>query len=146
MPTGNEAKDLRVLHGPENAVAYSRPHIVSRTSTPVTERPGAPVDVARISIQPRRPAVRSVRYLAYAAGKRAFDIVGAVALLLVFSPLMLVISLLLWMEGGSVIYRHRRVGRNGRMFDCLKFRTMVPNADQVLRELLDWSSRSGAVA
>jgi|HigsolmetaAR201D_1030396.scaffolds.fasta_scaffold00842_7 Sugar transferases involved in lipopolysaccharide synthesis len=153
MPTGNEAKDLRVLHGPENAVAYSRPHIVSRTSTPVTERPGAPVDVARIdtgalasrredadgwtSIQPRRPAVRSVRYLAYAAGKRAFDIVGAVALLLVFSPLMLVISLLLWMEGGSVIYRHRRVGRNGRMFDCLKFRTMVPNADQVLRELLE---------
>ena len=81
--------------------------------------------------------MRSVRYLAYAAGKRAFDIVGAVALLLVFSPLMLVISLLLWMEGGSVIYRHRRVGRNGRMFDCLKFRTMVPNADQVLGELLE---------
>jgi lipopolysaccharide/colanic/teichoic acid biosynthesis glycosyltransferase len=36
-----------------------------------------------------------------------------------------------------VIYRHWRVGRNGQMFSCLKFRTMVPNADQVLRDLLE---------
>ena len=35
-----------------------------------------------------------------------------------------------------MIYRHRRVGRGGQMFFCLKFRTMVPNADQVLRDLL----------
>lgn len=50
---------------------------------------------------------------------------------------MLAIALLMRKNSGSVIYKHRRVGRDGRMFECLKFRTMVPNADQVLRELLE---------
>jgi lipopolysaccharide/colanic/teichoic acid biosynthesis glycosyltransferase len=49
---------------------------------------------------------------------------------------MLVIVLLLRKDGGPVIYRHWRIGRDGRSFQCLKFRSMVPNADDVLRELL----------
>jgi Undecaprenyl-phosphate galactose phosphotransferase WbaP len=69
--------------------------------------------------------------------KRTFDVVGAIVLGVVFSPLMIVISLLLRSEGGCVLYRHRRVGRNGRAFECLKFRSMVPDADRVLRELLE---------
>lgn len=72
-----------------------------------------------------------------AVAKRTLDILGALALGLIFSPLMLVIVVLTRREGGSVIYKHRRVGLNGKMFGCLKFRTMVPNADQVLRELLE---------
>lgn len=72
-----------------------------------------------------------------AALKRAFDIVGAGVLGLVFSPLMLVITLLLRNEGSPVIYRHRRVGRDGKTFECLKFRSMVPDAERKLRELLD---------
>jgi exopolysaccharide production protein ExoY len=72
-----------------------------------------------------------------AFAKRVLDIVGAVILGLVFSPLIGVIVFLMRKGGGSVIYRHRRVGHGGRMFSCLKFRTMVPNADQVLRELLE---------
>jgi len=72
-----------------------------------------------------------------ALAKRLLDIVGALLLGVVFSPLMLLIVLLTHREGGSVIYEHRRVGRGGRMFGCLKFRTMVSNADQVLRDLLD---------
>lgn len=71
-----------------------------------------------------------------AFGKRLVDVIGAIVLGLVFSPLIIVIVFLMRQSGGSVIYRHRRVGRGGRMFSCLKFRTMVPNADQVLRELL----------
>jgi lipopolysaccharide/colanic/teichoic acid biosynthesis glycosyltransferase len=55
---------------------------------------------------------------------------------LVFSPLIVVIVFMMRKSGASVIYKHRRVGRGGQMFSCLKFRTMVPNADQVLRELL----------
>jgi Undecaprenyl-phosphate galactose phosphotransferase WbaP len=84
------------------------------------------------------PAIPSVAPTGGAAvAKRALDIVGAVVLGLVFMPLILVIVFLMRKEGGSVIYRHRRVGRGGQMFSCLKFRTMVPNADQVLRELLE---------
>jgi exopolysaccharide production protein ExoY len=69
--------------------------------------------------------------------KRLLDVVGAIALGLLFSPLIITIVLLMRCDGSSVIYRHRRVGRSGKMFSCLKFRTMVPNADQVLRDLLE---------
>ena len=73
----------------------------------------------------------------YEGAKRVLDVVGAVVLAAVFSPLILSIAVLMHRKGGSVIYKHRRIGRNGNAFECLKFRTMVPNADQVLRELLE---------
>jgi Undecaprenyl-phosphate galactose phosphotransferase WbaP len=69
--------------------------------------------------------------------KRILDIAGAGVLGLVFLPLIVTIVILLRREGGSVIFRHRRVGRDGKPFDCLKFRSMVPDADRVLRELLE---------
>jgi lipopolysaccharide/colanic/teichoic acid biosynthesis glycosyltransferase len=64
---------------------------------------------------------------------------SAVVLAVVFAPLILAIVLLALTrrESGSIIYRHRRIGQDGRAFECLKFRTMVPNAEQVLRELLE---------
>ncbi|HEV2270401.1 MAG TPA: sugar transferase [Steroidobacteraceae bacterium] len=73
----------------------------------------------------------------YAAAKRILDVAGAIVLAAVFSPLILLIAVRMRQEGGSIIYKHRRIGRDGRAFECLKFRTMVPNADQVLRELLE---------
>ena len=73
----------------------------------------------------------------YAPAKRVLDVVGAIVLAMVFSPLIFAIAVLMRREGGSIIYKHRRVGRDGQAFECLKFRTMVPNADQVLRELLE---------
>lgn len=69
--------------------------------------------------------------------KRIFDILGAAILGIVFSPLIVAVAILLRREGGAVIFRHRRIGRNGQAFDCLKFRSMVPNADRVLRDLLE---------
>lgn len=68
--------------------------------------------------------------------KRTVDMVGAVVALLLLAPLMLVIAALLLLDGGPVFYRHRRVGWEGRPFDCLKFRTMVRDADIVLRDCL----------
>lgn len=68
--------------------------------------------------------------------KRVVDVCGALAIGLVASPVVLVVVLAMWYEGGPIIYRHKRVGRGGRLFECLKFRTMVPNADQILREVL----------
>jgi Undecaprenyl-phosphate galactose phosphotransferase WbaP len=70
------------------------------------------------------------------AAKRLLDIVGALALAVVLSPLLLVVGLALAGDREAIIYSHSRTGRHGRSFGCLKFRTMVPNADQVLRDLL----------
>jgi Undecaprenyl-phosphate galactose phosphotransferase WbaP len=69
--------------------------------------------------------------------KRAFDIVGAVFLSILLSPLILAIITLIRIEGQPVLFWHKRIGRNGRSFHCLKFRTMVRNAEQVLRHLLN---------
>jgi exopolysaccharide production protein ExoY len=72
-----------------------------------------------------------------AVAKRLLDVVGALVLGLVFAPLIVVIVCLMRWRGEPVIYRHRRVGRGGQIFCCLKFRTMIPNADQALRDLLE---------
>jgi lipopolysaccharide/colanic/teichoic acid biosynthesis glycosyltransferase len=68
--------------------------------------------------------------------KRAFDLVGASIAILGLSPLLIGIVAICYATGGSPIFRHRRVGRKGVLFDCLKFRTMVNNADEVLQDLL----------
>ena len=64
--------------------------------------------------------------------KRSFDIVVAAIALLVTSPIMLVASLLILGEDGwPIIYRGERIGRFGRPFAMLKFRTMVKNASML---------------
>jgi Undecaprenyl-phosphate galactose phosphotransferase WbaP len=73
--------------------------------------------------------------------KRLFDTLVAALLLVLLSPLMLVIALLLKLEGGSVLFAHQRIGKNGRKFDCYKFRSMVPNAEQQLRNLLQHNAQ-----
>jgi exopolysaccharide biosynthesis polyprenyl glycosylphosphotransferase len=73
-----------------------------------------------------------------AAVKRAFDIVGASLGLLAVAPVMAVIVLAIVLDGGRpIFFRQLRVGRHGRHFDMLKFRTMVPNADAMKDALRD---------
>jgi exopolysaccharide biosynthesis polyprenyl glycosylphosphotransferase len=62
--------------------------------------------------------------------KRSFDIFVASSALILFSPLWLVIALLIKLDSkGAVFYRQERVGMDGRVFLCLKFRTMRADAD-----------------
>jgi Undecaprenyl-phosphate galactose phosphotransferase WbaP len=68
--------------------------------------------------------------------KRALDLFGASLLLLMCLPLLGVIALVLRMEGGPVLYAQWRIGRHGRPFRCWKFRTMLPDAEAQLAELL----------
>jgi exopolysaccharide production protein ExoY len=69
--------------------------------------------------------------------KRALDILIATTMLIVLSPLMLLLAFLIWATlGGPIIHRHARIGYGGRTFGCLKFRSMVVNADDVLRRHL----------
>ncbi|MDK4716429.1 sugar transferase [Rhizobium sp. CNPSo 4039] len=69
--------------------------------------------------------------------KRIVDLVLSGLGLLFLAPALLVIAIaLLLVDGRPVIYRHTRIGRDGRPFDCLKFRTMRKDADRQLAELL----------
>ncbi|WP_322015100.1 sugar transferase [Paraburkholderia sp. J12] len=68
--------------------------------------------------------------------KRVFDIVAAVAAIVVLSPVLAVVALMVRRDGGPVLYGHTRIGRHGKTFRCLKFRSMVVNSQQVLEELL----------
>jgi exopolysaccharide production protein ExoY len=69
--------------------------------------------------------------------KRLFDCVAAGIGLVVLSPFLAFVFLLVKLEGGGdALFRHTRVGRNGHAFKCLKFRTMVQDADVRLAELL----------
>ena len=69
--------------------------------------------------------------------KRALDLVATMAGGLLVLPLLLVLCLLVWLEsGGPVFYNAQRMGRNGRLFSCVKFRTMVPDAEAALQRIL----------
>ena len=69
--------------------------------------------------------------------KWVFDHIAAAGLLVFFSPFLAVIAVLIFVrEGGPVVFAHRRIGRGGQEFNCLKFRTMVRDADRVLEEHL----------
>ncbi|MCW5632884.1 MAG: sugar transferase [Rubrivivax sp.] len=68
---------------------------------------------------------------------------AALVLLLLFAPLMAAVAFATWRaDGMPVFFSHYRVGRDGRLFRCLKFRTMVRHADVALRELLARDARA----
>jgi lipopolysaccharide/colanic/teichoic acid biosynthesis glycosyltransferase len=68
---------------------------------------------------------------------RIADILFSSAMLLLFLPLMLLIAIAVYVtDPGPIIFGHRRVGRHGRSFKCLKFRSMVVGAEARLQQLL----------
>lgn len=76
--------------------------------------------------------------------KRICDAIGAGLALLLLSPLMGFIAALIKFDSpGRVLYSAARAGRNGQLFRCHKFRTMVSNADQLKNSLRQKNERSG---
>ncbi len=74
---------------------------------------------------------------AWRACKRLTDFVVSLALIVATLPLMIAIAVAIKLESpGPVLFRHRRVGRGGREFDLLKFRTMVADAEARLEAYL----------
>jgi exopolysaccharide biosynthesis polyprenyl glycosylphosphotransferase len=70
--------------------------------------------------------------------KRSFDVLVATVMLILLAPLLLLIALAIKLtSSGPVLFRQTRVGRHGREFQMLKFRTMVPGADERKHELLN---------
>ncbi len=68
--------------------------------------------------------------------KRTFDIIVSGIALVVISPVMFCIAMLVKRDGGSVFFGHKRIGKNGTTFSCLKFRSMIANSQAVLEKHL----------
>ncbi|MBA1373921.1 sugar transferase [Sphingomonas ursincola] len=68
---------------------------------------------------------------------RTLDAIGAVLLLILFGPLMVLVAIGVFVsDPGPVVFRQKRIGRGGHQFDCLKFRTMTVDAEHRLAHLL----------
>jgi len=72
------------------------------------------------------------------ARKRIIDIVLALSGIVLLAPLLIICFVATVITSpGPAVFRHKRVGFNGKYFNCLKFRTMVTDAPERLRQLLD---------
>ena len=70
----------------------------------------------------------------YQVGKRGLDVSVAFVALILVSPVLLVLAILVKLSSkGPIFFAHRRLGRDGREFHCLKFRTMIANAEERLK-------------
>ncbi|QXE07343.1 sugar transferase (plasmid) [Paraburkholderia sprentiae WSM5005] len=76
--------------------------------------------------------------------KRTMDVCVASILLVLLLPVLVIIALAVMRDKGNAVYGHPRIGRGGRTFKCLKFRSMVMNSDKVLAELLATDPRARA--
>jgi exopolysaccharide production protein ExoY len=77
------------------------------------------------------------------AAVRILDIAIASCALVFLGPLLLVVAGLVYLvDPGPVFFAHRRLGQNGRPFPCFKFRTMVVDAEQRLKQLLMTSNEA----
>ena len=72
-------------------------------------------------------------YIGY--GKRALDIFLSLLMLPVLLPIIAVLWLVIRSDGNAAFFCQPRMGRNGRVFNCYKFRTMVPDAERILAEM-----------
>jgi lipopolysaccharide/colanic/teichoic acid biosynthesis glycosyltransferase len=78
------------------------------------------------------------------AVKRTFDLLGASLLLVLGTPLLLIVAAAIRLEGGGpVFFRQTRIGRDGRPFRIVKFRTMVVGADAMKESLRELNEASG---
>jgi Undecaprenyl-phosphate galactose phosphotransferase WbaP len=68
--------------------------------------------------------------------KRALDFIGAAIGLVLLAPFFLIVALMVRADGGPAFFAHQRVGRGGKLFGCLKFRSMVVDSQARLEALL----------
>jgi Undecaprenyl-phosphate galactose phosphotransferase WbaP len=89
----------------------------------------------------QQPATQAIglerdRKSLFPVAKRALDIIGAGLGLVVLSPFFLIVALMVRADGGPAFFAHQRVGRGGKLFGCLKFRSMVIDSQARLEALL----------
>ncbi len=107
----------------------------------------------KVSLKPTEVSVESskenlitiVPKPVYSFFKRFFDILVSFVTLSVLIVPMLILALIIVIDspGASPIYSQSRVGKNGKRFKFYKFRSMIPNADEMLDELMDKNEMDG---
>ena len=93
----------------------------------------------------RDKILRDKKY--YWMGRRAQDIFFSLLALIVLAVPMAIVALVIWIDspGASPIFSQDRVGRDGKIFKFYKFRSMVPNAETKLQEVLAQNEMDGPV-
>lgn len=83
----------------------------------------------------------------YLVMKRSIDITGALLGLIFLSWLFIIIAILIKIEDpkGPILFTQKRVGKDGKEFNMYKFRSMVSNAEELLKDLLKFNEISGAM-
>jgi undecaprenyl-phosphate galactose phosphotransferase len=77
------------------------------------------------------------KFKIYFIFKRLFDIVASLLALIIFSPIFLIVTILIKKEDkGPAFFKQPRIGKNGKVINVYKFRSMVMNAEKVLEELM----------
>lgn len=112
----------------------------SATPEAAVDHWGQPVDDRTVRRWRRRLRYKKLAWRAtYEAAerlKRTIDITGATAAITAFSPVFVATAVAIKIEdGGPILFRQKRVGRGGRLFDMYKFRSMVPNAEALKAKL-----------
>ena len=104
----------------------------------------APVEY--LSIFPVAPLHRRDPRVVGLLCKRAVDIFLSLLALLIAAPVMLTIAIAVKLESdGPIFYISERIGKRGRVFPCLKFRTMVNNAEQMKKDLSALNERDSVL-
>ena len=86
------------------------------------------------------------RRVGYRAVKRGFDILASGLALILLSPLFLVLIVLIRREdGGPAFYSQERIGKNEKPFKMWKFRSMIVNADKMVKQLEEQNEIDGAM-
>ena len=110
------------------------PHIIAKTQ--LDELDGVPL--LTFSTTPKNELLLYIRQI--------LDFIGSIVLILIFSPLILLVAMLIRLDSpGSIIYRQVRCGLNGRKFILYKFRSMVQEAEQQQSKLTAFNLMDGPV-
>ncbi len=97
----------------------------------------SPPRLVEVSAGAHRPRLSVGLNMAERAIKRLFDLASVLVILALFWWAIIAVAIAVRLTTGSpIIFGHKRIGRDGREFKCYKFRSMVPNADEVLAHLL----------
>ena len=85
--------------------------------------------------------------IAYRFVKRVFDFVFSAAVIVLLSWLFIIIAIIIKVDDpkGPVFFKQKRVGKNGREFEMLKFRSMCVDAEEKLAELKELNEKTGPV-
>jgi Undecaprenyl-phosphate galactose phosphotransferase WbaP len=126
--------------------AYSGKHAVA-AGFGAGDAPGVPDAMAAGALMdfPTQDSARKAAPHWQMAVKRLIDVMMAAAGLFFLAPLMIFIALAIWVnDRGPIVFRQTRIGRGGQEFYCLKFRTMVVDADERLAHLLQTDPHAAA--